>query len=137
MEQTYGSVAGPNDVSVRSASRGNSSSTSSSDASSPLRPHHNKTDDELRAPLLSPQRKQPPPQQDTSIPVRSDSDTNASETMSLTDKLYAYDLTLATLTYQRFGRTRPARIAGEVLCHTGDGYLWVTLGLCCVCCLLF
>lgn len=51
------------------------------------------------------------------------SQTSSEPAMSVAERLYAYDLTLATLTYQRFGRWRPGRIAGEVLCHTCDGYL--------------
>lgn len=49
---------------------------------------------------------------------------NSSRTMSLADKLYAYDLTLATLTYQRWGQNPRGRLLWEALSHTGDGILY-------------
>lgn len=45
--------------------------------------------------------------------------------MSLADKLYAYDLTLATLTYQRWGQNPRGRLLWEALSHTGDGIMYV------------
>lgn len=45
--------------------------------------------------------------------------------MSLADKLYAYDLTLATLAYQRWGQNPRGRLLWEALSHTGDGILYV------------
>ncbi|GLE00469.1 hypothetical protein PINS_up009226 [Pythium insidiosum] len=50
-------------------------------------------------------------------------------TMALVDVLYAYDLTIAQLIYQRFGQSTAARVAWEVLSHTGDGILWFLMVL--------
>lgn len=47
--------------------------------------------------------------------------------MSLADKLYAYDLTLATLTYQRWGQNPRGRLLWEALSHTGDGIMYVVV----------
>jgi hypothetical protein len=52
--------------------------------------------------------------------------------MTLVEVLYAYDLTLAQLTFQKFGRNRAARIAWECLSHSGDGILYVAMALCVV-----
>ncbi|GAB9470730.1 Phosphatidic acid phosphatase [Globisporangium polare] len=49
--------------------------------------------------------------------------------MSLADKLYAYDLTLATLTYQRWGQNPRGRLLWEALSHTGDGIMWLLMVL--------
>lgn len=45
--------------------------------------------------------------------------------MSLTDKLFAYDLVWSTKLYQRFGRDPTPRLCWEVFSHTGDGFLWI------------
>ncbi|KAJ0409829.1 hypothetical protein P43SY_005723 [Pythium insidiosum] len=50
-------------------------------------------------------------------------------TMTLVDVLYAYDLTIAQLIFQRFGQSTAARVAWEVLSHTGDGILWFLMVL--------
>lgn len=47
------------------------------------------------------------------------------ETMSLADRLYAADLTLATLAYQRWGQNPRGRLLWEALSHTGDGIMCV------------
>lgn len=61
--------------------------------------------------------------------IRSPSNNSSSESdehkMSLADKLYAYDLTLATLTYQRWGQNPRGRLLWEALSHTGDGIMYV------------
>ncbi len=46
--------------------------------------------------------------------------------MTLPEVLYAYDLTLAQLAYQRFGRAPAACVAWEVISHTSDGILYVS-----------
>lgn len=48
-----------------------------------------------------------------------------SNKMTIIDVLYAYDLTLAQLVYQRFGRLPWMRKAWEALSWTGDGILYV------------
>ncbi|KAF1331239.1 Phosphatidic acid phosphatase, partial [Globisporangium splendens] len=54
---------------------------------------------------------------------------SSSSSMSLADRLYAYDLTLATLTYQRFGQNPNGRLLWELLSHTGDGIMWLLMVL--------
>lgn len=54
-----------------------------------------------------------------------DDDSCNERSMSVAERLYAYDLTLATLTYQRFGQNPKGRLLWEVLSHTGDGILYV------------
>uniref|UniRef100_K3WMH7 Phosphatidic acid phosphatase type 2/haloperoxidase domain-containing protein n=1 Tax=Globisporangium ultimum (strain ATCC 200006 / CBS 805.95 / DAOM BR144) TaxID=431595 RepID=K3WMH7_GLOUD len=62
-----------------------------------------------------------------SSPSSSRAETHSS--MSLADRLYAYDLTLATLTYQRFGQNPKGRLLWELLSHTGDGIMWLLMVL--------
>jgi hypothetical protein len=45
--------------------------------------------------------------------------------MSLAERLYAYDLTWSTKLYQRFGREPTARLCWEIFSHSGDGFLYV------------
>ncbi|TYZ65625.1 hypothetical protein PybrP1_003739 [[Pythium] brassicae (nom. inval.)] len=49
--------------------------------------------------------------------------------MSLAEKLYATDLTLATLTYQRWGQNPRGRLLWEALSYTGDGIMWLLMVL--------
>ncbi|ETI45840.1 hypothetical protein F441_09615 [Phytophthora nicotianae CJ01A1] len=46
-------------------------------------------------------------------------------TMSLADRLYAYDLTWSTKLYHRFGRDPTPRLCWEIFSHSGDGFLWI------------
>uniref|UniRef100_M4C0W8 Phosphatidic acid phosphatase type 2/haloperoxidase domain-containing protein n=1 Tax=Hyaloperonospora arabidopsidis (strain Emoy2) TaxID=559515 RepID=M4C0W8_HYAAE len=46
-------------------------------------------------------------------------------TMSLADRLHAYDLTWSTKLYHRFGRERTPRLCWEIFSHSGDGFLWI------------
>lgn len=48
---------------------------------------------------------------------------SSDDAMSLADKFYAADLTLATLTYQRWGQNPRGRLLWEALSHTGDGIM--------------
>ncbi|CAH0487107.1 unnamed protein product [Peronospora farinosa] len=45
------------------------------------------------------------------------------QSMSLVDRLYAYDLTWSTKLYRRFGRDPTPRLCWEIFSHSGDGFL--------------
>ncbi|KAL4158338.1 hypothetical protein PRNP1_004116 [Phytophthora ramorum] len=52
-------------------------------------------------------------------------DLEQQHTMSLADRLYAYDLTWSTKLYHRFGRDPTPRLCWEIFSHSGDGFLWI------------
>ncbi|KAL7686194.1 putative phosphatidic acid phosphatase type 2/haloperoxidase [Plasmopara halstedii] len=45
--------------------------------------------------------------------------------MSLTERLYSYDLTWSTKLYRKFGREPTSRLCWEIFSHSGDGFLWI------------